>query len=101
MIGIKVQPKITQAFLGSPFDLFKVLILVLELIKNYEVIEGLIYKNTTNYSLYYDVHIPKQPSIGQNRTIIYIHGGGWTSGSRRVHLILKLFLRIKGILFLY
>jgi len=84
-----------QYFLETPFDLSSPYFGI-EIGKNFEVIEGIVYKNTTNYTLYYDVHIPKQTGVGENRTIIFLHGGGWTGGSRSLSSHLKVYFANQG-----
>ena len=48
---------------------------------------GLIYKNTSDYTLKYDVYYPGPEAniqSGKYSTIIYVHGGGWAKGERNM-----------------
>ena len=64
--------------------------------QNFEAIHGLIYVNTSHYQLYYDVYYPRSPNFGDNRTIIYLHGGSWVGGSRSEDVRLLEYLASEG-----
>ncbi len=91
----RIPEQYKDSFLGSPFDLSSPYFGI-RIDEKFNVIQGIMYKNSTNYTLYYDVHVPKQSGVGQNRTIIYLHGGGWTSGSRSNAPDLKAYFANQG-----
>ncbi len=73
----------SSKFLNDPFVLSEIYLRGDEP-NNYIVKSNISYVNTPEYQLYYDVYYPKTPvpTIGNNRTIIYLHGGGWITGTR-------------------
>lgn len=65
---------------------------------NYETKTNLLYHKTADYELRYNVYYPtKDGLIGNNRTIIHIHGGGWVHGDiGRSSLALQEYLASQG-----
>ncbi|TFF96630.1 MAG: hypothetical protein EU544_00230 [Promethearchaeota archaeon] len=64
---------------------------------NFEVERDLLYSKTDEYELRYDAYIPKKDDLlGEDATIIYIHGGGWTEGDKNAHPELLRYLACQG-----
>ncbi len=76
---LKKQFILSETYLGFPEP------------DNYIVQSNISYVNTPEYQLYYDIYYPKTlvPEIGNNRTVILIHGGSWLTGTRENIYILK------------
>lgn len=47
---------------------------------SYERVDGIAYAQGKSAPLLADMYVPKDP--GLRPAIVYIHGGGWTGGSR-------------------
>src|SRR5690242_6870904 len=47
----------------------------------YRIVPNITYLTANNYEDKLDVYVPKEVSR-PNPTLIYIHGGGWTGGSK-------------------
>jgi len=53
---------------------------------DYDLKTNIIYKNETEYQLYYNIYYPtpsaNEEGFGYNKTIIFVHGGGWVGGTK-------------------
>lgn len=48
--------------------------------RNWERKRHILFKQTDQAKLHFDVYYPKEPSVGRNAGILFIHGGGWHLG---------------------
>jgi len=64
---------------------------------NFKVEKDIVFAETKDYKLKYDVYYPdKKNLIGEDTTIIYIHGGGWSSGDKDQHPEIIHYLAAQG-----
>ena len=52
-----------------------------QLQNQYRIVPNITYLTANNWEAKLDVYVPRELS-GPNPTLIYIHGGGWTGGSK-------------------
>ena len=52
-----------------------------QLQNQYRIVPNVTYLTANNWEAKLDLYLPRQTS-GPNPTLMYIHGGGWTGGSK-------------------